>query len=229
MKELAQEAADRSGIYWTNGGHVLIGMPEGAQRERLVHTVGKCSGNNGIAIVSAFGDLEARAARELPSVIVLSEDVLRSGTHLNEAVRRLTPLAPVVVLASAERQSEIIGLVISGEVDFVTRSGEFDAVVAAAFVERRLSWLQDCSREFHSAWTADIPADFAELLRHEINNPLTGILGNAELLLSQLRDKLPPLSVQRLETVVDLAVRLREKVRCLVSKPGNGKSKIDSH
>lgn len=25
--------------------------------------------------------------------------------------------------------------------------------------------------------------DFAEVLRHELNNPLTGILGNAELLL----------------------------------------------
>ena len=61
----------------------------------------------------------------------------------------------------------------------------------------------------------EYPGDLGEVFRHEINNPLTGILGNAELLLSQLRDKLPPLSVQRLETVVDLAVRLREKVRRL--------------
>ena len=29
--------------------------------------------------------------------------------------------------------------------------------------------------------------DFGEVLRHELNNPLTGILGNAELLLSEIR------------------------------------------
>jgi signal transduction histidine kinase len=49
-------------------------------------------------------------------------------------------------------------------------------------------------------------------LRHEINNPLTGILGNAELLLGQ-RDGLPAPVIQRLQTVVELAVRLRETIR----------------
>ena len=29
--------------------------------------------------------------------------------------------------------------------------------------------------------------NFGELLRHELNNPLTGILGNAELLLVELQ------------------------------------------
>lgn len=31
--------------------------------------------------------------------------------------------------------------------------------------------------------------DFGEVLRHELNNPLTGILGNAELLLTEIRRK----------------------------------------
>ena len=56
--------------------------------------------------------------------------------------------------------------------------------------------------------------DFGELLRHEVNNPLTGILGNAELLLAR-RDQLPPAAVERLETIAELAVRLRETVRRL--------------
>jgi signal transduction histidine kinase len=227
MKELAEAVTDRTVIHSRNGGRVLIGMPEGPAREKLVRTVRDCNGKEDMSIVSTFGELEAFAAQEPPGVIVLSEDVLHSGVSLSEAARRLAALAPVVVVASAERQSEIVGLIVSGEVDFVCRSGDF-AMVATAFVERRLNWLQECSHEFRSAWTADVPLDFAELLRHEINNPLTGILGNAELLLSQLRDKLPPLSVQRLETVVDLAVRLREKVRRLVSGPGNGKSNLPS-
>lgn len=61
--------------------------------------------------------------------------------------------------------------------------------------------------------------DFGEVLRHELNNPLTGILGNAELLLAEVRrgndGRLPPGGLQRLETIAALAVRLRETIRRL--------------
>ena len=61
--------------------------------------------------------------------------------------------------------------------------------------------------------------DFGEVLRHELNNPLTGILGNAELLLSEIRrnddGRLPAGGLQRLETIAALAVRLRETIRRL--------------
>ena len=61
-------------------------------------------------------------------------------------------------------------------------------------------------------------SDLGRLLRHELNNPLTGILGNAELLLGELRRKnveLPAQVQQRLETIATLAVRMRETVRFL--------------
>src|SRR5215472_13177637 len=61
--------------------------------------------------------------------------------------------------------------------------------------------------------------DFGEVLRHERNYPLTGILGNAELLLAEIRRKrdgrVPSGGEQRLETIATLAVRLRETVRRL--------------
>jgi signal transduction histidine kinase len=60
----------------------------------------------------------------------------------------------------------------------------------------------------------ELSGDFGEILRHEVNNPLTGILGNTELLLAR-RDRLPPAAVERLETIAELAVRLRETVRRL--------------
>jgi signal transduction histidine kinase len=47
-----------------------------------------------------------------------------------------------------------------------------------------------------------------------VNNPLTGILGNAELLLNR-REGLPPQAIARLETIAELAVRLRETIRRL--------------
>lgn len=222
MKEVAEVVTEHSAMRWKKS-RVLVGMPSGCQRDEFVRCMCDTGALWEIATTSAFAELESRAARELPGVIVFSESLLRTGMSLAEAVHRLTVFAPVVVLASSERQSDMVGLVVSGEVDFVTLSSEFSSV-ATAFVERRLNWPQGYSREFRSAWTADAPSDFAEILRHEINNPLTGILGNAELLLAQLRDKLPPLSVQRLETVVDLAVRLREKVRRLADEPRNCES-----
>jgi len=60
--------------------------------------------------------------------------------------------------------------------------------------------------------------NFGEVLRHELNNPLTGILGNAELLLVEIRRKnvqLPPQFEARLETIAALAVRMRETVHRL--------------
>ena len=73
------------------------------------------------------------------------------------------------------------------------------------------------------------PEAFGEILRHELNNPLTGILGNAELLLAEVRRKndgrLPSGGRQRLETIAALAVRLRETVRRLSQEWEKGNQK----
>jgi len=102
--------------------------------------------------------------------------------------------------------------VAEGDVEFVAKSGDF-VPLAASLVERRLRWSERSDTALGPPW-AGLPADTAEIFRHEINNPLTGILGNAELLLAH-RDRLPAAETQRLETVVDLAVRLRETIRRL--------------
>jgi signal transduction histidine kinase len=47
-----------------------------------------------------------------------------------------------------------------------------------------------------------------------VNNPLTGILGNAEMLLAR-REQLPAATAQRLETIAELALRVRDSVRRL--------------
>ncbi len=56
-------------------------------------------------------------------------------------------------------------------------------------------------------------------IRHEINNPLTGVLGQAQLL---LREELSERSRKRVKTIEDLAIRLRDVVAQLreVQKPG---------
>ena len=52
-------------------------------------------------------------------------------------------------------------------------------------------------------------ADLITRVRHEINNPLTGVLGQAQLL---LREDLPEKAKKRAETIEALAIRIRDIV-----------------
>ena len=55
----------------------------------------------------------------------------------------------------------------------------------------------------------DEVADLITRVRHEINNPLTGVLGQAQLL---LREDLPEKAKKRAETIEALAIRIRDIV-----------------
>jgi signal transduction histidine kinase len=52
-------------------------------------------------------------------------------------------------------------------------------------------------------------ADLITRVRHEINNPLTGVLGQAQLL---LREELSEKARKRAQTIEELAMRLRDIV-----------------
>ncbi len=164
----------------------------------------------------ALSAAEARRShRQIePTVILFDESAAPATTQRNAmdiAVARLTETAPVVVVAAAERRPELSFLITSGAVDFIARSASFVSL-AADSVERRIRLAEyAASTPFPIGELAD---DFGEILRHEVNNPLTGILGNAELLLAR-RDRLPQAAIERVETIAELAVRLRETVRRL--------------
>lgn len=190
-----------------------------------------------IASVNSIDAARRIVENSVPAVILLAEDSAaspeeasaHSAPRLNAAVTSLASYAPVVVIGAAEHQDEISGLVAAGAADYVVRSDKC-LNVALGLVERRLRQAQMEAQS--AARFGDIAAgergdslgefdgqDFGEVLRHELNNPLTGILGNAELLLSEIRRKsdgrLPQGAPQRLETIAALAVRLRETVRRL--------------
>ena len=71
-------------------------------------------------------------------------------------------------------------------------------------------------------------ADLVARIRHEINNPLTGVLGQAQLL---LREELSERSRKRVKTIEDLALRLRDVVAQLreVQRPGNDSEPTDQN
>jgi signal transduction histidine kinase len=157
------------------------------------------------------------------------EDAAPASRAPGRSLSSLATYAPVVVIGDAQHQTELSGLVAAGSADYVVRTGGC-LTIALGLIERRLRKAQsdalalsspEESLETHGKET-DMELDredFGEVLRHELNNPLTGILGNAELLLSEIRSKsdgrLPQGAPQRLETIAALAVRLRESVRRL--------------
>jgi signal transduction histidine kinase len=189
----------------------LLCVADAVLAERLTREIKLCDQGGTVSVAANLPDLIERMEQDAPRVILLDGDLFRDAP-LCEFLRQLTKTAPVILLAAPQRQAEILRMVAEGEVEFVARQGEFVSL-AACLVERRLRWAQRSGSAGGSPW-AEMPEDVAEIFRHEINNPLTGILGNAELLLSH-GVRLPAADTQRLQTVVDLAVRLRETIRRL--------------
>ena len=151
--------------------------------------------------------------RLLPGVIYFEATKL-SGADSRSAVRDLARYAPVVAAVNSHAARGLAVLVVAGIVDCVPEGAEF-LELTAALVERRLlagRRLSEGIQEFEQEETVD----FGSILRHELNNPLTGILGNAEMLLNR-RQRLPEEAVPRVETIADLAIRLRETIRRLSS------------
>ncbi len=161
-----------------------------------------------------------------PAVILLEEAAIgpesdgprETVPRLDAVVTSLAVYAPVVVIGRAERRAELSALLDAGAADYVMRDGRGCLPSALGLVRSRLRHAQDVAASVPDPLD-EAGEDFGEVLRHELNNPLTGILGNAELLLAEVHRNndgtLPYGGEQRLETIAALAVRLRETVRRL--------------
>ena len=190
---------------------VLAVCPEKRSADRLSEWLAGGPAKNSVRHASTLPQARRLIERLLPAAIFFDEAVL-SSNGLRPAVRELAQFAPVVAAVTAEGARELAVLVVAGTVDCVP-GGEDFLDLAAALIERRLLSARRLLERIEDA-EPDEPVDFGSILRHELNNPLTGILGNAEMLLNR-RQRLPEDAVPRLETIADLAVRLRETIRRL--------------
>jgi signal transduction histidine kinase len=178
-----------------------------------------------VAVVSSVEGARSILEEDSPAVILLEEASIalrlegksEAVPRLDAMVTSLAVYAPVVVIGIAEHRPELTALIAAGAADYVVRDGGC-LLVALGLVQRRLRQLQRIMDSGPDRFEGE-PGDFGEILRHELNNPLTGILGNAELLLADIHrrkdDKLPHGGQERVETIAALAVRLRETVRRL--------------
>ncbi len=173
------------------------------------------------SVAAARRILEADA----PAVILFEEACIAPEAEgprgivprLEAVVTSLAVYAPVVVIGTAEHRAELSALIDAGAADYVMRDGGC-VPAALSLIRGRLRQTQSVADSARDHFEEGVE-DFGEVLRHELNNPLTGILGNAELLLAEVHrnkdGKLPYGGEQRLETIAALAVRLRETVRRL--------------
>lgn len=163
------------------------------------------------SLVSSMEQLSEMAKLFAPRVIFIEDEVLE-GARLDEAVGSLPAASHIVFLAGNKWLDEAASHVARGAMDFVQKSGEYFGLVTA-LIERSLQgWPHPGRLPLSSGIESN--EELSAIFRHEINNPLTGILGNAELLLAH-RHQIPPSETQRLQTIVGLAVRLRETIRRL--------------
>ena len=197
------------------GRTVFIISADPMVTQGCIHELDASGGHYLMRTASSLEQARREFHRTTPSVVFLDEsavDLAHGREPLESAVALLTETAPVVVVAAPEKQASLAFLITSGAVDFVARADHF-LPIAAGLLDRRLRLAERMSGTIQFP-SNELAGDFAEILRHEVNNPLTGILGNTELLLAR-RDRLPPGAVERLETIAELAVRLRETVRRL--------------
>jgi len=222
---------------------VLLVISDAAVMQQLIGELVRDGARYQLPIATSLAQARSRLRRIAPLAILLDESAVlsangdpgRDAIPLAAAVRELAEVAPLVLVVAPERQRDLeplATLVRQGRLDIVTRSGNF-LPLAVGLLERHVAHAESEEPAATALRTgvAAGPAskmtglaagsdelfespEFGEILRHEVNNPLTGILGNAELLLSR-RDRLPSGAVQRLETIAALAVRLRETVRRL--------------
>jgi len=181
----------------------------------------------GLRVASVTSVAAARRILEedASAVILLEEAAIAheaegprgSVPRLDAVVTSLAVYAPVVVMGTAEQRPELSALIDAGVADYVARDGGC-LPAALGLIRNRLRQAQSVAESARDPFE-EVEEDFGEVLRHELNNPLTGILGNAELLLAEVHrkndGKLPHGGERRLETIAALAVRLRETVRRL--------------
>src|ERR1700744_4141225 len=150
-----------------------------------------------VSPVDAARDILVHAA---PTLILLEESAVgpdprddggekACGHRMEGIVSALAEYAPVVVVARACHEHELSALVATGLADFVARSANCLSMAIDLIEERLRQSAEEPTITSSLLMDGNNQEAFGETLRHELNNPLTGILGNAELLLAEGRRK----------------------------------------
>jgi hypothetical protein len=100
----------------------LLCVADAGLAEQLARELKLCAHVGCVSVAANLTDLIERMEHDAPCVILQDDDVFQEAP-LSELLRQLTKTAPVILLAAAERQAEILRMVAGGEVEFVAPWG----------------------------------------------------------------------------------------------------------
>ena len=160
----------------------------------------------------------AQLDRERPPLIVLDIEMAdMDGLDLCRRMRARDPQRDsfILVITGRDAPEDLAAVLDAGADDYLTKPTSAEHLRARlAIAERRVS-LESARRaaetELHRArWRAGI-GETAIALQHEINNPLSALLGHAELLRMEMQDRGE--SIEQIEIILQQARRIAEVVK----------------
>jgi len=203
-------AADSTGKVQSNekGGKILVVDDSVHIRVLLEHRLAA----EGYDVCLAENGAEAleRARADVPDVVISDWMMpVMDGEQLCAHVRADPELRGVffIMLTAKDSQDARVHSLSSGADDFLVKPWDERELLARIRSGMRILMLQ---REIQSKDKRDILAKLAVTTAHEINNPLTGLL--AELQLIQMDEKLSPRGAEGIDRAVELAQRIADIV-----------------
>lgn len=165
----------------------------------------------GIEVVTAAAGEEAMAVLERdPRIDLVLLDVLLEGMSGIEVCRRIKAAprfqeVPVLMVTGRDTPEERIEGFEVGAEDYLTKPFHPPELRARVMVHLRIRRLQRHLAE--DARMATLLATISSV-NHEINNPLTAVMGNAELLSRDLEKKGDQANARRAERIVESVERI---------------------
>jgi hypothetical protein len=119
----------------------LIAVADASLGRRIADEVERFATTGRVVLASSLLELRLHASNSTPRVIGLDCDLLEEAP-LADALAPFIAVAPVVVFGPVELHVEVAPLIVSGDVEFVARAGDY-APVVANLIERRLRWAEN--------------------------------------------------------------------------------------
>jgi len=146
-----------------------------------------------------------------PDLILL--DVMMPEMDGMETCRRIkgkdnTRSIPVIVLTAKKDVSDKIAGLEAGANDYIVKPFNPDELLARIKAQLRIKFLED---ELLKKEKVETIAKMVISIAHEINNPLTVVVGGLEILLTK-KENFDEDTVEKLEAVLNGALRIRDVV-----------------
>ncbi len=165
-----------------------------------------------IEIASDGAEALKKIEQNPPDLLLL--DLMMPGIGGMEICRILksdktTKYIPIIMLTAKREASDMIQGMNTGANDYITKPFNPDELMARVRAHLRIKALEE---EVASRKELEAVLKMSVTLQHEINNPLTGVIGNAELLMD--RENLSEKDIDEIaENIHHSSMRIKEIIK----------------